>query len=122
MVKILGYELKKSQINVETPVTKPSTQTTKPSKPTSRGTLRAELGDTGIRGVHGIIAEDYNPNLQGVQAIRVYDEMRKSDGTVRAAILVTTLPIRRAKWFINPVTQDDKDKEIATFVEHALFD
>lgn len=95
---------------------------TLPSVPLARANPRETLGDSGTRMLHGIITEEYNPNLQGVAGIRVYDEMRKSDGTVRAAILAVTLPVRRAEWFINPASEDQKDKDIATFVQHALFD
>ena len=102
-------------------------QATLPSDPLKDSHPRQVLGDSGTRTIHGIISEEYNPNLQGIQGIRVYDEMRKSDGTCRAAMLVTTLPIRRAKWFVNPATSGDspedvQNQEIANFVEHALFD
>jgi hypothetical protein len=97
-------------------------QKTDPSVPLSRAYPRAELGDSGTRIIHGIISEEYNPQLQGIQGIKVYDEMRKSDGTVRAAMLVTTLPIRRAEWFINAASDEPQDEEIKNFVGHALFD
>lgn len=99
-----------------------NTQETKPSVPLRRALPRETLGDSGTPGLHGIITEEYNPQLQGVQGIRVFDEMRKSDGTVRAALLACTLPIRRAKWFIKPASEEQADKDIANFVEHALFD
>lgn len=97
-------------------------QKTLPSLPLKRSFPRAELGDSGTRMLHGIITEEYNPQLQGVQGIRVYDEMRKSDGTVRAALLACTLPIQRAEWFVNPASDSEEDKEIANVVEHILFD
>ena len=97
-------------------------QRTLPTRPLQDSFPRAELGDSGTRLLHGIITEEYNPQLQGIQGIRVYDEMRKSDGTVRAAVLVCTLPIRRAQWFVNPATDEQQDKDIANFIEHALFD
>lgn len=97
-------------------------QETKPSIPLKSSNPRDTLGDSGIRSLHGFITEEYNPQLQGIQGIKVYDEMRKSDGTCRAAMLSCTLPIRRAEWFVNPATPEDQDKEIANFVEHALFD
>lgn len=98
-------------------------QATKPSIPLANAFPRVGLGDSGTRMLHGIITEEYLPNLQGLQGIKVYDEMRKSDGTVRAAMLVTSLPIRRAQWFVNPAIEKDQEAEdIASFVEHALFD
>ena len=99
-----------------------ASQETLPSKPLTRSTARASLGDSGTQMLHGIITEEYNAQLQGIAGVKVFDTMRKNDGTVRAAMLSCTLPIRRAEWFVNPATQDPKDKEIAEFVEHALFD
>lgn len=124
MVKILGYNITKStQHSDMQSVTPPNdTQRTQESIPLKKSYPRAQIGDSGTRVTRGVIAEEYNPNLQGIQGIKVYDEMRKSDGTVRAAMLVTTLPIRRAKWFVNAATEDPKDIEIANFIEHALFD
>ena len=97
-------------------------QQTLPSLPLKSSFPRADLGDSGTTTLHGIIGEEYNSQLQGVQGIKVFEEMRKSDGTVRSAMLVTTLPIRRANWFVNPATEDQQDKDVANFVEHALFD
>jgi len=122
MVKILGIEIVRSQKNKEVVTVPNKDLQTKPSIPLKRAYPRAELGDSGTRATKGNIAEEYNPNLQGVAAIKIYDEMRKGDGTVRAAMLVTSLPIRRAKWFVNPATQEKQDVEIAEFLEHALFD
>lgn len=122
MVKILGFEFKRSETASEVVKLPPANTQTKPSIPLKRAFPRDELGDSGTRKTKGIIADDYNPNLQGQNAIKVYDEMRKGDGTVRAAMLVTSLPIRRASWFINPVSQDQKDRDVADFLDHALFD
>ena len=97
-------------------------QATLPSNPLESSFPRVALGDSGIRMLHGIIFDDYNPQLQGVEGIRIYDEMRKSDGTIKAAIQACTLPIRRVKWFINPATDSEEDKQIAEICEHAIFD
>lgn len=131
-MKIFGLDIQRAQTaaqpnpgskSVTDPVSiERANQKTLPSLPLKRSFPKAELGDSGTRMLHGIITEEYNSQLQGIQGIKVYDEMRKSDGTIRAAVLVTTLPIRRAKWFVNPATEDEKDKQIAELVEHALFD
>jgi len=97
-------------------------QKTDDSRPLAASFPRAELGDSGTRLLHGIITEEYNPQLQGIQGIRVFEEMRKSDGTVRAAMMVCTLPIRRADWYVKPASDSTQDEEIANFVRHALFD
>lgn len=92
-----------------------------PTKPLKASFPKQELGDSGTRSMRGVIFDDYNPNLQGQQGIRTYDEMRKSDGTVRAAMLVTSLPVRRAKWFVNVAGPAKEDEQVKEFVEHALF-
>ncbi len=81
-----------------------------------------EIGDSGTEILHGVITEEYNSKLQDIRGINVYDEMRKSDGTVKSVVLATSLPIRRAKWFVQSATDDQKDKDIAEFVESALFE
>jgi len=122
-MKILGFEISKASTAKEpTSTIRSVTQETKPSVPLKKAKPYIELGDSGTKGLSGIIVEEYNPQLQGLQGVRVYDQMRKSDGTVRAAVLACTLPIRRAKWFVNSVSEDPKEIEIANMVEHALFD
>lgn len=107
-MKILGY-----QINPPTFVKADDTKVKKAS---------VEVGDTGTEIMSGIVTEEYNSKLQDIQGIALYDEMRKSDGTVKAVVLATSLPIRRAKWFIKSATEDERDKEIAEFVSASLFE
>lgn len=110
-----------SPVTADTSITKNNLETL-PSVPLSDVFARKELGDSGTRMLRGIITEEYNAQLQGIQGIRVYDEMRKSDGTVSAAMRACTLPIRRAEFFVKPAGDDDQSKKIAEFVEHALWD
>lgn len=133
-MNILGVEITFPQIRAASPspvsaaITIPSDlQETKPSLSLDRSHPGVPLGDSGTRLLHGIITDEYNPQLQGVQGINVYEEMRKSDGTVRAAVLACTLPIRRADWFIKSAGGDkeaDKKRndEIRDFVDKALFE
>lgn len=127
-MKIFGYEINRAKVATQpnagaSGVSIPNDQQkTKPSIPLKSAKPRADLGDSGTRMTHGIIHDDYNPQMNGVEGIKIFDEMRKSDGTVRAVVSAVTLPVRRASFFVNPATQDEKDKEIASFVEHALFD
>lgn len=81
-----------------------------------------EIGDTGTKIFDGIITEEYNTKLQDIKGVRVFDEMRKSDGTVQAAVKACTLPIRSARWFVEAASEDQADKDIAEFVEHCFFD
>jgi phage gp29-like protein len=97
-------------------------QKTAPSHSLESSQPRQEAGDSGTRILHGIITEEYLSELQGIQGIAIYDKMRKSDGTVRAALLACTLPIRRAEWFIKDAGEDDNAKAQGEFIRHALFD
>lgn len=81
-----------------------------------------EVGDTGTKILDGIVTEEYNTKLADTRGIIIYDEMRKSDGTIRAALQAVTLPIRSANWFMKPATEDEADQEIADFVRDCLWE
>lgn len=81
-----------------------------------------ELGDSGTSIFDGIIEEEYNSSLSGYEGIKIYEKMRKSDATVRASLLVCTLPIRAANWRVEPADEDKQNVEVAEFVENNLFD
>ena len=81
-----------------------------------------EIGDSGTEMLGGIITNEYNTKLRDRSGIAVFDEMRRSDGTVRAAVLATSLPIRRANWYVSPASEEPQDVEIADFVSYALFE
>lgn len=127
-MKIFGLNITRAEVMADpnlsagTVSVKDNLQKTQPSIPLKSSFPKAELGDSGTRALHGIIAEEYNVQLQGVQGIKVYDEMRKSDGTVRATVLACTLPIRRARWYVKPASNLPKDVEVAKITEHILFD
>lgn len=98
------------------------TQRTQPSVPIKSAHPRDELGDSGTRMLHGIITEEYIPQLQGIQGIKIFDEMRKSDGTVRAALVACALPVMRAEWFIKPAGDTPEAEAQKDFIEKALFE
>lgn len=89
---------------------------------TTKG-MGQELGQSGTLIYSGIITdEDYNRLLTGQSAIRVFEIMRRSDGTVHAALQVCKLPILSASWTIEPASEDQSDIDIANFIEHELFE
>lgn len=81
-----------------------------------------EIGDSGTKILSGFISEEYNSKLQAEAGIRIYDEMRRSDGTVYQAVRACTQPIRAAHWYVEPASDNAKDEEIAAFVEDNLFE
>jgi hypothetical protein len=81
-----------------------------------------ELGASGVQFFDGMISgEEYLTELQGTKGIDVYDRMRRSDAQVRGTLYAITLPIRQAKWFVEPASEKPIDIEIAERIEKNLF-
>jgi len=80
-----------------------------------------EIGKTGTSIYDGMISdEDYVSELTGSSSITTYDKMRKSDGIVGAVLLACELPIRAAHFYIEPASSEQKDIDIANFIEYNL--
>lgn len=81
-----------------------------------------EIGRSGTLIFSGLItSEEYNRDLIGKQALKVYDRMRRSDATVNASLLVCKLPILSTDWSVVPASDSPQDVEIADFVRDQLF-
>jgi hypothetical protein len=93
-------------------------ETAKPVTPA----LDKEVGQSGTFLTHGYLSlQDYNQPLTGIPAIRVWDTMRKSDATVRAAIMAVVLPILNATWSIEPADPENvQDMEVRGLIDHCL--
>lgn len=64
---------------------------------------------------------EYNPQLEGLTAVRTYEKMRRSDAQVAATLLACELPIRAAAWDVHPASDSAADREIAAFVRDNIF-
>jgi hypothetical protein len=64
---------------------------------------------------------EYNPQMEGLVAIRTYEKMRRSDAQVAATLLACELPIRAANWDVRPASDSPFDCEVAGFVRDNLF-
>lgn len=58
-------------------------------------------------------SEDPNPLFAGRTRYVVFDEMRKSDASVRSALLLRKLPALAAKWRVDPASDSPEDKLVA---------
>lgn len=87
-----------------------------------KSNLTTSFGVTGTDLQSGMITDEYNTDLQFPESIRVYDEMRKSDGTTIAILRAIKQPLISAKWQIQSGWEEAKDKEIADFITHNLFE
>lgn len=85
---------------------------------------RAEIGASGTPRAGNVLGVDeYNRDLAGKNAIKIYDRMRRSDGQIRAVLDLLKLPLLGAEWKITPPENADTfDKEVADFCHGALID
>ena len=74
----------------------------------------------GVTGRHQFGSTQYvetDPLLQGINAIRTYDEIRRTDPTGMAMYQVLSLPVRRVTWRCDPGGEKTTaDQEAADFV------
>lgn len=90
---------------------------------TNRKRIGSELGQSGTYIFDGFISgEEYNLELTGLQALRIWDEMRRSDASVAAALKAVKLPVKGVEWLVEPASDDPRDIEIADFARHVIFD
>jgi len=83
-------------------------------------------GEIGAAAVSGtttysrLIREDYNPELRGIRGLRVYEQMRKSDGQIRGTLNLVKTPVVAARWYMDPASDKLRDKKIAEFCWNCL--
>jgi hypothetical protein len=80
----------------------------------------SELGATGTSINDGIISSDDNALFNYLpEALRLYRNIR-NDSTAKACLLCKELPIRSAKWWVQPASESEEDIQTAAFIEEAL--
>ncbi len=79
-----------------------------------------ELGASGFSFYGQYWDEEYNPDLRGEAGIRKYDQMRRSDATVRASLRLKKLPILAGTWYTKPASDSTKDRNAAKLLWYAL--
>lgn len=75
-----------------------------------------ELGSTSPSPFTSWSRREYNTELLGLQGLRKYDRMRRSDGTVRGTLRLFKTPVLSARWFVEPASDSVKDVKAAEFV------
>lgn len=84
--------------------------------------LGRTIGESGTLITSGIITgEEYNTRLRGKYALRMYDIMRKSEESVRAALQMVKLPLLTQSNFIQPVDGSLQAEFRKRFLERELF-
>jgi len=79
-----------------------------------------ELGTTGRTAYGSVFKEDYNPEMRGILGLQTYDRMRRSDGQVRGTMRLLKTPILGARWYMEPASTSQQDRDIAEFVWNNL--
>lgn len=85
-------------------------------------TATAELGATGMLAYSGRIADEFLPQLQGSNAVRVFNEMASNDPIVAAILFAIDMLIREVKWTVTPADKSEAGMKGAEFVESVIND
>jgi hypothetical protein len=66
------------------------------------------FGASGTAIPSGFITDlgEYDPQIRGLQAVRVYEKMRRGDGQVRGLLNARTWPIESARWEVAPPPEE----------------
>lgn len=89
---------------------------------TNHRRLPGEKGVSGTYMLGGIISdEEYNSKLEGKEGLDIFDQMRKSDATVRAALQAVKQPVLDAEWkMVASPDADAKEQKIAEDLQRGL--
>jgi hypothetical protein len=75
-----------------------------------------ELGSASHSPFTSYLRAEYNRDLMGSAGLQKYDQMRKSDGTVRGTLRQIKTPILGARWFVEAASESTRDQNAADFV------
>lgn len=82
-----------------------------------------EIGSTGTINTRGYLQQsEYNPKLRGIQGLKVFERMARSDSTVKEAEGHIFQPILASDCDIEPASNDPEHLEHAEFIRKAFFE
>ena len=81
-----------------------------------------EIGRIGVKRYGGRFYEEFLPELQGINGVRVYEEMSENDDVIGAILFAIKMLIRQCDWSVQPSGSEEVDKKSAEFVESCLHD
>src|SRR5260370_7800330 len=76
--------------------------------------LNSELGSSSPSPFTSWMRQEYNSDLMGQKGLRIYDKMRKSDGTVRGTLRLGKTPVLAVQCPIKPPSSNSPAHKIAT--------
>ncbi len=81
-----------------------------------------EIGVSGVQIFNGIISgEEYNFNLMGRRALQTWDEMARSDATVKMTLRVIKEPVKALSAHVQAASQDAQDILAQEFIHDQMF-
>lgn len=83
--------------------------------------LLKEYGTAGTKLFAGVLSDEYLPELSFYQAPTTYDRMWRSDGTVSALVNAYMMPLRAAKWYVQPYDESPQALDQADFLHDNLW-
>ncbi len=81
-----------------------------------------EVGRGGLRRFGGEVFEEFLPFLRGERGIKIFKEMKENDPVIGSMLFAFEFLSRQVPWRIEPVSEDNDDKERAEFISSALLD
>lgn len=109
-MRIMGLELRRFEPEEVVEVVEAASTNGK------KASARSAIGASGTIISDGYLSpSEYNPDLVGARALRMWQRMRLSDATVREALGHIYAPIVNATWDVEPASDDPLDLEVAEF-------
>lgn len=84
--------------------------------------LFSVLGSSGLERYDGLIYEEFLPQLQHENGIRIYKEMQDNDNIVGATLFAIDNLIRQTNWRFEPFSEEQADIEAAEFMDEVIQD
>jgi hypothetical protein len=81
-----------------------------------------EIGVSGLKVASGYVLEEFQQELRGTNAIRIYRQMSEGDATVNAVLTAIGLVLRAVDWRVEPADDSSEAEKEAEFVQSLLDD
>lgn len=84
--------------------------------------LMSEAGISGLNRTGSWVNEEWLTELNGINGVKRYKEMRDNEAIVGAYLFAIEMMIRQASWNVEAGGDTDQDKEAARFLKECLFE
>ena len=82
----------------------------------------SEAGRTGLNRYGGIVAEEWEPALQGTKANDIYNRMSTNDAIIGGELFAINMLCNQVPWFAKPGGEAEKDLRAAAYLQSCMFD